>query len=229
MKITIEGEPISKKRHRCKCVRGHGQAYDVQRDEFSIVNSIIRHQALKMAYCFAPNSFLIVNFRFYLPISDRETNSKRMAKLWGFEKPNKKPDFDNLIKFYCDCANGVLWEDDMEIIKGSYEKLYSDEPRTEMEITMMPQLSHSVQDILAAFTPKSFAEFVKLAQQIGELNVDKIETNPESFPFSKAALLLSDLARNFSKSIRTVERIVGGKHDNKKDGNQSSPNSVREP
>jgi len=46
----------------------------------------------------------------------------------------KKPDIDNCIKYILDCGNGVLWDDDCQIVKIVAEKCISNIPRTEMVV-----------------------------------------------------------------------------------------------
>ena len=46
-----------------------------------------------------------------------------------------KPDLDNLIKFVCDCGNGLLWSDDKKIIKINAKKNYMIEPKTIISIS----------------------------------------------------------------------------------------------
>lgn len=45
-----------------------------------------------------------------------------------------RPDIDNLIKFYLDCGNGVLYEDDKQVVKITATKSYVMEPRIELFI-----------------------------------------------------------------------------------------------
>ena len=46
-----------------------------------------------------------------------------------------KPDIDNYIKFYMDCFNDKIWEDDSQVINISSSKRYSNsEPKTEVHI-----------------------------------------------------------------------------------------------
>ena len=55
------------------------------------------------------------------------------------DKPHmKKPDLDNLVKFYCDISNGILYEDDAQIYSLVARKKYALEPKT--EITIMPYI-----------------------------------------------------------------------------------------
>ncbi len=44
------------------------------------------------------------------------------------------PDADNLVKMCLDCMNGVVYVDDRQIYEIYAEKLYGEEPRTEIVI-----------------------------------------------------------------------------------------------
>jgi hypothetical protein len=44
----------------------------------------------------------------------------------------KKPDVDNLIKYYLDCMNGICYLDDSQVSIAHAIKLYSPTPRTEI-------------------------------------------------------------------------------------------------
>ena len=47
----------------------------------------------------------------------------------------KKPDLDNLVKLVLDAYNGVLYDDDSQIISRSLSKMYSLTPGIEINIT----------------------------------------------------------------------------------------------
>ena len=47
----------------------------------------------------------------------------------------KKPDLDNLVKLVLDAYNGVLYDDDSQIISLSLSKMYSSTPGIEINIT----------------------------------------------------------------------------------------------
>lgn len=55
---------------------------------------------------------------------------KRGTKAPGAFKPIK-PDLDNMVKFYLDVMNDLVYEDDRFIVKIECEKRYSDEVKTE--------------------------------------------------------------------------------------------------
>ena len=48
--------------------------------------------------------------------------------------PAIKPDIDNYVKAILDALNGVAFRGDKQIISLNAKKLYSDKPRTEIEI-----------------------------------------------------------------------------------------------
>lgn len=142
MKLVIEGAPISKLRHRSKVLPAYGSkkytvmSYDVQS---KIKEDYRKKLAIGKQNC--QNSIELnmeasysVRLSYHLPVPVSSSNSKRNAKLWGFETANKKPDLDNYDKFILDCANGILWYDDSQIINLQSFKQYSHKPRTEIEI-----------------------------------------------------------------------------------------------
>ncbi|WP_269148312.1 RusA family crossover junction endodeoxyribonuclease [Limosilactobacillus reuteri] len=59
---------------------------------------------------------------------------ERELRLSGIHRPIVKPDTDNYIKSTLDGLNGLLWEDDNQIVKIVAEKYYSDRPRVEIEV-----------------------------------------------------------------------------------------------
>ena len=53
---------------------------------------------------------------------------KQAAAMAGKIRPVTKPDFDNLLKLYCDALNGLLWEDDKQVVDGRCIKCYGEIP-----------------------------------------------------------------------------------------------------
>lgn len=53
----------------------------------------------------------------------------------------KKPDLDNLIKFILDCASGILFEDDKQIISCNAMKKYGEEDCTGLSIKEISEYS----------------------------------------------------------------------------------------
>lgn len=62
------------------------------------------------------------------------TTKDRKLRLSGSHRPVVKPDTDNYIKSTLDGLNGLLWEDDNQIVDLMAHKYYSDKPRVEIEV-----------------------------------------------------------------------------------------------
>jgi Holliday junction resolvase RusA-like endonuclease len=60
---------------------------------------------------------------------------KRAAALAGLVLPAKKPDADNILKAWKDSLNGVVYMDDCQVVKGSFEKRYGPTPFVEVKVT----------------------------------------------------------------------------------------------
>ena len=75
------------------------------------------------------NDALIINITAYLPIP------KSLKKqIIGGQAHIKRPDRDNILKSVQDALNGVAYKDDRQVYDGRTTKLYSNNPRTEVEI-----------------------------------------------------------------------------------------------
>ena len=77
---------------------------------------------------------LIVSLKFYRHIQSSISKKERELRITGAHRPIVKPDTDNYIKSTLDGLNGLLWEDDNQIVKIVAEKYYSDHPRVEIEV-----------------------------------------------------------------------------------------------
>jgi len=64
-----------------------------------------------------------------------KTSLKKVeAMLAGGIKHGKKPDLDNIIKFYSDVCNGTVWRDDSLVYEIEASKGYAKEPQTIIHI-----------------------------------------------------------------------------------------------
>lgn len=71
-----------------------------------------------------------LSMSFYMPIPSSISAKKKQE----LKHHIKKPDIDNLQKFCLDCLNGVLFRDDRQVYKIEAVKLYSEDPRTQIEV-----------------------------------------------------------------------------------------------
>jgi Holliday junction resolvase RusA-like endonuclease len=170
MKIVILGNPIPKARarHASRVRRARGRhriksrrvvTYDPQDREKQAVKRQMATEATEMLSGCA----FEVEMNFFLPVPPSATPGARNGFLWGLSYHTVKPDFDNLAKFYCDCANGVLWPDDAMVVTGKITKHYSNNPRTEITVTEKKQLNLNAKatGIMKVFSPDELYDFLK--------------------------------------------------------------------
>lgn len=77
---------------------------------------------------------LSVDVRFYRPIQKSISKIERQRRVLGQSLPTVKPDIDNYVKAILDALNGLAFQDDSQIVVLYARKIYSDKPRTEIEI-----------------------------------------------------------------------------------------------
>ena len=64
----------------------------------------------------------------YVKLAVPKSYSKKRAEacLSGLERPTKKPDWDNVAKSICDAMNGIVYQDDTQIVDAHVTKVYAD-------------------------------------------------------------------------------------------------------
>lgn len=75
-----------------------------------------------------------LHLTFYLPIpkSTRKGDAERMRN--NVYKHIRRPDLDNLAYLVTNAMKGIVYYDDSQICKMSFEKMYSDSPRTIIKV-----------------------------------------------------------------------------------------------
>jgi Holliday junction resolvase RusA-like endonuclease len=74
-----------------------------------------------------------------LPIPASWPKRKRDAALAGSMYHTSRPDLDNLKKAVFDAMNGVVFNDDSQVVSDAGEKRYGDEPRVDVFIQELDQ------------------------------------------------------------------------------------------
>lgn len=132
MKLTFEIEPVEQARPRATRMGKGIRLYDPKKV------SVYKKQLSMMCqfqYKKEPlTGPLIVSLKFYRHIQSSISKKERELRIAGAHRPVVKPDTDNYIKSTLDGLNGLLWEDDNQIVKIVAEKYYSDHPRVEIEV-----------------------------------------------------------------------------------------------
>lgn len=137
MKLTFEIEPVEQARPRATRMGKGIRLYDPKKV------SVYKKQLAMMCqiqYKKEPlTGPLIVGLKFYRHIQSSVSKKERKLRLSGIHRPIVKPDTDNYIKSTLDGLNGLLWEDDNQIVKIVAEKYYSDRPRIEIKVERLEQ------------------------------------------------------------------------------------------
>lgn len=133
--FTFEIEPVPQLRPRTSARGGHVRVYDPPKvKQFkSILHNLVTEQYDKPPMTGA----LSVSLLFYRPIQRSLSNIERQRRLSNQHKPTVKPDVDNYIKSTLDSLNGVLWEDDSQIVKLTAEKRYAEKGKIIITVTQL--------------------------------------------------------------------------------------------
>lgn len=228
MKITIEGDPVAKTRHRCRCIGGHPSAFDPQATGIMPrVRQIMRREYKKLleskneeikleAIRIAQERSLVVRWTFLLKVADSASNAQKNLKFWHIWPATQKPDFDNMIKLYSDCANGVLWTDDKIIVSGGFSKNFDEFPRTEIEIVSKKEYMAQpiIENVFKAFSPSQLEKFIKdcdqLVRNIGPFIRyhldDSIHMDREEFLITTASLM-SAFSTNYGDMLKKIQKV----------------------
>lgn len=138
MKLVFEIEPVEQARPRATRMGRGVRLYDPKKV------SVYKKQLAMMCkfqYKQAPlTGPLMVELNFFRNVQSSVSKKERKLRLSGSHRPVVKPDTDNYIKSTLDGLNGILWEDDNQIVDLIAHKYYSDNPRVEIEVTQLNEL-----------------------------------------------------------------------------------------
>ena len=223
MKIIIPGKPIPKARARYSKRGKHVITYDPQESDKKLVRKIMTSQladyfqltdksTTEAMHKICMTKVFSVQFLFFLPINSSDSVGTRNKKLWGITRASTKPDYDNLEKFYLDCANGILWGDDSTIVKAKAMKLYSEEPRVELVLHAVPDvnISKNVESVITAFSPSEFKELQDYAQKISNIAqpcMERIEDSVLQDWIVSTASLLNEFAIKYAQKLTKISKL----------------------
>ena len=129
MIITIPGEPVAKGRPR-HTRNGHTYTPKKTRDYEALVKKHIKLQGGKTI-----EGPVVVRVGVYRSIPKSWSKKKKEQAISGEIVPVTRPDIDNYIKAALDASNGLLFQDDNQVIKLIASKHYAKMPYAEIEVT----------------------------------------------------------------------------------------------
>jgi len=130
MRLILPGDPICQLRMKFAVIKGHAMVYDPRAKQKKATKCLITDLFGEHQKFVHPR----ISFVFHMPIV--ASTPKKLLPLYtsGKLKHEKKPDNDNLLKFYLDCLDGIVFEGDQKVMLGPTLKLYHPEPKTIIEI-----------------------------------------------------------------------------------------------
>lgn len=212
MKILIPGNPIPKARHRQKRLGKMTVMYDPQEKEKKQISAF-----LKKEHSFDSSDEFHLEARFSMPIPKSDTTAQRNAKLWGFTPCNIKPDLSNMLKFYEDAANNILYADDSMISSCTMLKEFSKNPSTELNIMPKKKLSlnKKVESIMTIFDPEEMQQFFLDACMLAKVHVNdvcnfkKLDSNQKIIICNLIACSLSDFSIKYADKLKKIRKYDG--------------------
>ena len=122
MEFVVEGEPQGKARPRFS--RKSGTVYTPAKT--AKYEKEIRQAFLDArGKMISAGSYVAVTVDAYFEIPKSYTKRKRLACERNINRPDKKPDIDNVVKVVLDALNGVAYVDDKQVIGVICRKWYS--------------------------------------------------------------------------------------------------------
>lgn len=215
-KFIIQGNPIPKARHRTYVVGKFVKTYDIQCDKKKKTSLDFISQMVKKELKPFPG-YLNVRMDFFFEPAKSMSSPKRNICFW-MDFPTIC-DLDNLAKFYLDCCNNIVFNDDRQITSLTCRKFFSKNPRT--EIIIMPRnnsVDEDVTTILGIYGQDQLVNFIEIAYELLQLyNADEhsdwvkeeIQSDDDEVRvvrLTRTAYLLSKLAYEHADLLKKVHR-----------------------
>ena len=132
--LDVFGNPIPWMRPGRRLINGQVIVYDKQ----SKLKEQVRWQ-LRSNFNHEPLATPVsITFTFFMPIPKSASKKMREQMELNAVHHMKRPDVDNISKFYMDCLTGVVLVDDCQVWRIVAEKRYSSNPKT--VIALDPQV-----------------------------------------------------------------------------------------
>jgi Holliday junction resolvase RusA-like endonuclease len=131
--FTVEGPPQGKGRPRFRRAGNFVTTYTDQKTKDYELR--IKHQAMAAMGSAKPSKMPIdLSIQICCSIPCSWSKKKQMQALGGEIFPTNKPDIDNILKAVSDAMNGVVYDDDRQIISVRVVKYYGQIPHLSIKV-----------------------------------------------------------------------------------------------
>lgn len=133
--IEIPGEPVAQGRPRATTINGRVRLYDPAKSKnYKEQVRLVAQSARQMAGIKLFTGPIRVRMVIHRKIPTRFRKWEKEQASVGKIRPTTKPDSDNYSKSLLDAMNGVIYEDDSQVVELSVSKFYSENPRVEIRV-----------------------------------------------------------------------------------------------
>lgn len=133
IQFTVPGQPQGKQRPRVGKVGGHARLFTPEKTAsyeglvaLAAQHAMVGHELLE-----GPCD---VTLDIVLQVPASWSNRKRLYALAGNLHPTTKPDIDNVEKAIFDACNGIVWHDDVQVVRVKKAKRYGPVPGVRVSV-----------------------------------------------------------------------------------------------
>ena len=131
--FQVEGDPKGKGRPRFSRAGTFTRVYtDKQTLDYEAVIKFFAAEAMGSTDLLETPISVFLYIRHAVPQSYSKKRTE--ACLSGLEQPCKKPDIDNIVKTFLDGMNGVIFNDDTQVVDLHVKKVYSAVPGVDVMV-----------------------------------------------------------------------------------------------
>jgi Holliday junction resolvase RusA-like endonuclease len=127
IEFTIPGNPVGKGRPRFARRGKHVATYTPEQTA-SYENLVRLYASKAMAGSLILTGPVAVFIHAGMLIPSGYSQKKRAQALANIITPTKKPDADNILKIVCDSINGIVWNDDKQVVHAVVRKVFAETP-----------------------------------------------------------------------------------------------------
>ena len=143
--LTIPGEPVAKQRPKFFPIRTKTGV--ITRRAVTPEKTVNYETQIKERFATEYPGFiplrdcpLCLSVIAFFSIPKSASQRKRMLMLEAKIRPTKRPDLDNILKII-DALEGLAFMNDSQFVDAQIQKFYSNRPRLDLEITILPTSS----------------------------------------------------------------------------------------
>lgn len=154
--------PIAQCRPRVQSFRGIVSLYDPHAGLKKAFRKAISSQLKPYAKQLPHKLAVTIDAEYCFLPADTASKKERHIRMWGCSNHFNAKDVDNLLKFTFDALNGIIWEDDRQIISVTAKKIWSDHNSTRLKINLLDNqiLNLNTEAFMKHFTPELYHQFV---------------------------------------------------------------------